>query len=808
MRRVLIIAALVLAAFPALAAAASYKAEIRRTANGIPHIEARSYTGVGFGYGYAFAQDNICPIAEDYVTVNGERSRFFGADGDYAQRGNGYGANNLNSDFFYKQIIDAKTIEAQLAKPPPLGPVPEVKQLVRGYVAGYNRYLADVGGSAGVPDRSCRGKPWVRPITQSDAYRRFYQLVLLASQSVAIDGIAEAAPPTPGLPVPIGLDTAKTARELSQRLPLQGIGSNAVAVGRAGTRDHKHGLLLGNPHFPWLGTERFYQSHLRIPGKLDVQGASLFGVPLVLIGHTRTMAWSHTVSTAYRFTPYQLTLVPGSPTTYLYDGQPQQMTSRTMTVQVRQSDGSLKPSTRTLYSTRYGPMLTSLVGVPLPWAPTTAFAMRDANADNFRIFNHFFATDRAKTAPEVLGILKRYEGIPWVNTIVADRGGRALYADIGSIPHVTNEQAQQCNSALGQATFGLLGLPVLDGSRSACEWGSDPDSVVPGRFGPSKLPSLFRTDYVTNSNNSYWLANPKQPLEGFDRIIGDERATRTLRTRIGLIMTQNRVDGRDGNGPAGFTRKDMQNMVFNNRQYAAELVRGDLVEMCRSFGGSAPTSSGGSVPVGRACDVLAAWDRRENLTSRGALLFRRFWENAAANPASPAPGPTPWRNPFDPADPVRTPNGLNTDSPQVRNALGDALNDLAAAKIPIDAPLGDHQFATRLGVRIPIHGGPGGDGDFNAINVRWGGSKGVLEPEHGSSYVQVVTWGRSSCPDARTILTYSQSTNPRSRFYADQTRRFSRKKWVPDLFCRAAVVRGTKTITRVQTGRRARTVKP
>src|SRR3954447_16014280 len=303
------------------------KAKIRLTAHGIPHIEAKTYTGAGFGYGYAFARDNICPIADAYVTVRAERSRFFGPDAGYEQRGNGYGANNLNSDFFYKQIIDSKTIEKLLAKKPPLGPLAAVKQAVRGYVAGYNRYLKDVGGTNGVPDKTCRGKPWVRPISVADAYRRFYQLVLLASQSVAIDGIGSAAPPTPSPPIPLALDTTKTAQELSQRLPLKEIGSNAVAVGRAGTRDHKHGLLLGNPHFPWLGTERFYQAHLRIPGKVDVQGASLFGVPLVLIGHTRTMAWSHTVSTAYRFTPYQLTLVPGSPTQSLQDGKPTDMTS-------------------------------------------------------------------------------------------------------------------------------------------------------------------------------------------------------------------------------------------------------------------------------------------------------------------------------------------------------------------------------------------------------------------------------------------------------------------------------------------------
>jgi acyl-homoserine-lactone acylase len=150
---------------------------------------------------------------------------------------------------------------------------------------------------------------------------------------------------------------------------------------------------------------------------------------------------------------------------------------------------------------------------------------------------------------------------------------------------------------------------------------------------------------------------------------------------------------------------------------------------------------------------------------------------------------------------VNTPNGLNTDSPQVQNAFGDALNDLAAAKIPIDAPLGDHQVATRKGVRIPIHGGPGTDGDFDAINVKWGAGKGVLEPEHGSSYVQVVTWGKGACPNARTILTYSESTNPSSPFFSDQTKMFSRKKWVRDLFCWGAVRRGTKTYTRVAQGK-------
>src|SRR4051812_15962523 len=214
------------------------RAEIRRTAHGIPHIEAKDYRGIGYGYGYAFAQDDICPVAEQYVTVNGQRSRYFGPNGSYVLRGNGFESNNLDSDFFWQQVIDSKVVDKLLAQKPPKGPKAAIRRGVRGYVAGYNRYLKDIGGPGNIPDKTCRGKPWVRPITVNDAFLRFYQLTLLASQAVAIDGIAGAQPPTPSLPV-AALDNAETARRLAEVFPLHESGSNAVAVGRGGTKDHK-----------------------------------------------------------------------------------------------------------------------------------------------------------------------------------------------------------------------------------------------------------------------------------------------------------------------------------------------------------------------------------------------------------------------------------------------------------------------------------------------------------------------------------------------------------------------------------------
>ncbi len=208
------------------------------------------------------------------------------------------------------------------------------------------------------------------------------------------------------------------------------------------------------------------------------------------------MAWSHTVSTAYRFTPFQHTLVPGAPTTYLYDGVPTKMTAHDVKVRAL-VDGKVEERTRTLYSSHHGPILTSILACRSSrgrrparsrWATPTPRTSATSTTSSRSI------TRRARARCST--ILKRNQGIPWVNTIAADDKGEALYADISVTPHVTDAQVQTCATPLGQATFAYLRLPVLDGSRAACEWGSDPDSLQKGTFGPSSMPSLIRTDYV------------------------------------------------------------------------------------------------------------------------------------------------------------------------------------------------------------------------------------------------------------------------------------------------------------------------
>jgi acyl-homoserine-lactone acylase len=294
-------------------------------------------------------------------------------------------------------------------------------------------------------------------------------------------------------------------------------------------------MVLGNPHFPWYGGERFYQFQLTLPGKLDVQGASLYGVPVVNIGFNQHVAWSHTVSTAWRFTPFRLQLAPNDPTAYVVDGKTEKMTSTTVSVKSLEG-GRLKTQKHTFWYSRYGQLVTvSQAG--FGWDKQYAYALGDVNADNLRIADVWLALDKAKSVGDLVKAQSKYQGVPWVNTIAADDKGQALYQDNSVVPHVTDQQQKDCIPAgLPAIVHSAAGIITLDGSRSACAWGSDPDAVAKGIFGPKKLPVLKRRDYVQNSNDSYWMTNSKVPITGIPTIVGDTnvalgKAVQELRDR-------------------------------------------------------------------------------------------------------------------------------------------------------------------------------------------------------------------------------------------------------------------------------------
>lgn len=713
-------------------------AELRRTAYGVPHVKADDEAGLGYGVGYAQAQDGLCVLAESFVTVAGERARHLGA----GRSEPGSLGENIGSDYYFRLLNDEPAVQAALrAQSAP------VRALMRGWVAGYNRHLAQAASSDLPAD--CRDRPWVRnKIGEADLIRlwRFYGT--LNGSGDLIEAIATAEPAQAdqgGAPLDLGRRSRPTA-------------SNALALGSEATRDGR-GLLLGNPHFPWSGILRMGMLHTTIAGKFDVMGATLPGVPLVGIGFTPEFAWSHTTVSSAHSSFYRLRLDPADPTRYLVDQQSKPMQRRELSISVKGADGKLQTQSRSFYSSEFG----WLVG----WKDRqTAIALRDANWDNHRMVEEWYGISRARNLDELKTAVQRNVGNPWNNTLAVDKAGRALMLAATPVPRLPAERLRRCQSA-DDAALLESGVVMLEG-RSDCHWEIDPKAPQPGIYAGGELPLLERRDFVHNANDSAWQANPAAPLRGFSPVISAQDRPLRERARFGLNAVSEAL--------AGGKRLDMeqvQQLLLSNRAGLAERWLDDLLPACR-----------GQADLAAACAALAAWDRKAELDSGiGLGYFEAFVSRLDKTLAERGePADRLWRQPFDPARPLSTPSGLRVEDPAVASLLTDTLR--AAVKQVDDSKLwadgrrwGQVQGATRGGELIGLHGGSGDLGIYNAMESRAPEDGRHREMLEGASYVQVVGFDANG-PRAQAILAYSQSSDPASPHAADQTRLFARKQWI------------------------------
>jgi acyl-homoserine-lactone acylase len=770
------------------------RATINRTSFGIPHIVAEDFESLGFGQGYAASEDTVCLLADTLVTGRGERSRFFGPEERYEDQVT-LDATNLQVDTLFTNLRDREVVEALLADPL-RGPSDEVRSMVRGYVAGYNRYLEAVGGADGVADPACKGGEHVRPAEPLDLYYGIYAANLLASAGVFVPEIADAAPPTatdPGLPVgasaafapvPDALPEADALKAGLGKDPASPFGSNGTALGGDATVTGK-GMVLGNPHFPWRGRYRFTQSQLTIPGVYDVAGAMLTGSPAVNIGWNKDVAWTHTVSTGFRFTPYEYRTAPGAPTTYLTESGPKQLQRDEVTVTVRRDDGTTEDVVEDVYRTDEGFVLDA-PEILLGWTPVSFFALREANAEHLKTLDVFHEMAKARSVGELAAAGNRTAGNPFVNTMSADRHGDALYVDNAVVPNVPDDLVEECATPIGRVLFELAGLPVLDGTRAEgdCAWRDDDDAARPGIFGPENQPDTTRRDWVINANDSYWLPNPDEPLEGFARIIGCERCERSLRTRMVYRYVIDRLDGSDGRGgPDLFTHDQLKDVQYENRVFAAELSRegDDLQKVCAAADG------------GAACDVLADWDGMTDIDSVGAHVFREFWLRTPDEP---------FEVPFDADDPVTTPRDLDEGNSDVVAAMEEALAFLEEEGIAFDAPLGSLQVAGDDGApRIPLGGGAFQTGNANVVFSRNPASNtDALYPiTYGSSHMQAIAYTDEGV-EAATMLTYGMAPDVTRASSSDQTELFSQERWVDFPFTQQEIAADPELRTTVVSG--------
>ncbi len=465
-----------------------------------PRHPARPGPGSGsaaFGQGYAYAKDRACDLADQIVKVRSERSRWFGR---------GENDRHVASDFAYQALKITAEARRSLASMPA-----DPRSMIEGYAAGYNAYLKQVGPS-GVPGW-CRGAPWVRPIAAADLHATHLDLAMMMSGRQLLPAIASAQPPGAARQpeARISPDPGTVRLGVSRLLNGGSAGSNGWAIGAERTANAAS-RLVANPHFPWEGELKLWESHLTVPGQLDVYGASLGGVPGVVIGFNRRVAWTATIAEGARHTFYALQLADGNPTSYLIDGAREKMRATEAVITVKGADGSLSRVTRTLWSTRYGPVLDLGPMAPeLGWTEQRAMTYRDANVHNGKVVEQWLALARSAGVTDVRDAIADVQGIPWTNTMAADDQGRVLYADAAATPNLST-------SAVAEWQANPLG--ILDGSRSANDWQRAAGAREPGLLPFALQPQQVRTDYLANANDSHWIANPAAPTRGLFALAG------------------------------------------------------------------------------------------------------------------------------------------------------------------------------------------------------------------------------------------------------------------------------------------------
>src|SRR5690606_12973922 len=132
-------------------------ADVTWTNYGVPYVKADNLESLGFGVGYAFAQDNLCILADQIVKFNSKRSFYFGPD---AVPGSG-DSENLLTDFGFLTLGIRDNAEVGFEQ------ISEKAQaLLTGYAAGYNKYINETPEAD--MDPTCAGQPWVQDITPID----------------------------------------------------------------------------------------------------------------------------------------------------------------------------------------------------------------------------------------------------------------------------------------------------------------------------------------------------------------------------------------------------------------------------------------------------------------------------------------------------------------------------------------------------------------------------------------------------------------------------------------------------------------
>ncbi|BAZ68551.1 peptidase S45, penicillin amidase [Fischerella sp. NIES-4106] len=493
-------------------------------------------------------------------------------------------------------------------------------------------------------------------------------------------------------------------------------GSNGWAIAPSHSTSGK-AMLLANPHLPWSDLFLWYEAQITAPG-IDAYGATLVGIPVLAIAFNNNLGWTHTVNTYDGWDVYELTLASKG---YRFDGKVRNFDTKTLSLKVKQKNGSLQEQALVVKSSVHGPVVTEKNG--------KAFALRVAGLDRPGVLQQWWDMARSQNLKQFETALKRLQ-LSMFTVMYADKQGHIMHLFNGQVPVRSNGDFKYWESIIPGNTSKTLwtkihpyqDLPrIVDPKSGWLQNTNDPPwtTTFPVAINPDNYPPYIAPHFMDfrSQRSVKMLAEDKKI--SFDQMVADKHST---------------------------------------RMELADRILDDLIPAARKYGNELGR---------RAASVLETWDRQANVDSRGAVLFA-FWvqqmdlDKTFSKPWSEK---SPRTTPDGLADPKIAVATLQAVATQVEKTYGTL--DVAWGKV----------FRLRLGnVDLPANGGDGNLGIFRAINFA-PSENGQLQAVAGDSYVAAIEF--SNPIRAMALTSYGNATQPGSPHTNDQLQMFANKKLRP-----------------------------
>jgi penicillin amidase len=403
--------------------------EIIRDRDSVPHIVAQTPDDAVFGLGFVHAQDRLWQMEMNRRIGAGRLSEIVGPAG-------------LGPDRFLRTLGVYDAAERTVAKLDA-----ETRRGLDAYAAGVNAFLTTragplppeflILGHEPEPWRPADSLVWVKMMAWDLAGNWSEELLRARlATKLSADQIAELFP---GYPAD-GITVLEHYAALYDQLPIRELaaairpsephnGSNNWVVSGSRTESGKP-LLANDPHLSLSAPALWYFAHLQAPD-LDVIGATLPGVPAVVLGRNDRIAWGFTTTGSDVQDLFIERIDPTDSRRYLTPGGSEAFGTRKETIRVKGA-AAVELDVRI---TRHGPVISDVVGSAAQTAGpghVIAFAWPTLEDDDMTA-RAGLMINRARNWDEFLAAMRHFHS-PQQNIVYADVEGNIGFIAPAKVP--------------------------------------------------------------------------------------------------------------------------------------------------------------------------------------------------------------------------------------------------------------------------------------------------------------------------------------------------------------------------------------